>query len=150
MKRSRKWVSGGKEGVSPRPLKPDWLLIDTDAISAFAIFCLVRFAPTDFPFSASIRIHFHEAFFMSQQSYWRIARTEAMHAQVLEIARSEGRSLSNTLKRLIAEALDYRRIANRQTADDEYGQVKGHDQSRREIRSQRMISRADTASNEIQ
>jgi hypothetical protein len=56
---------------------------------------------------------------MSKQDYWRIARTEAMHEEVLSIARSEGRSISSTIKRLIAEALDYRRIANRQTADEE-------------------------------
>jgi hypothetical protein len=61
---------------------------------------------------------------MSQQSYWRIARTPAMHEQVLAIARAEGRSLSSTLKRLIAEALDYRRIANRQTADEEMRKLK--------------------------
>jgi hypothetical protein len=56
--------------------------------------------------------------------YWRIQRTDSMHEQVLAIASAEGRSLSNCLKHLIAEALDYRKIANRQTVDSEMAKLK--------------------------
>jgi hypothetical protein len=61
---------------------------------------------------------------MPSQDYWRIARTPEMHEQVLTIAKAEGRSLSRAIKRLVAEALDYRRIANRQTADEEMRKLK--------------------------
>jgi hypothetical protein len=73
---------------------------------------------------------------MPTQDYWRIARTPEMHQQVLAIAKAEGRSLSGAIKRLIAEALDYRRFANRQTADAEMARLKV------------MIAAAEAAANE--
>jgi hypothetical protein len=53
----------------------------------------------------------------AKRTVWRVAAPPGIAHAVLEISKKEGRSVANTIARLVGEAVDHRRAAGTQTDD---------------------------------